>query len=60
MLGNLRAKGGSNWPRTSELAFWKWCSRPRTSKEDPASEWSTGKVQDFIPVVLPFLRVSGR
>lgn len=47
---------GSGWPRAPGLAFWKWCSRPVTSKDEPASELSTWKVRDLLLMTLPLLR----
>lgn len=55
MPGNLRAEG--LWlARAPGLAFWKWCSRPMTSKDEPASELSTWKVRDLVLMTLPLLR----
>lgn len=46
--GKSQSERGSNWPKISVLAFRKWCSRPRTSKGEPVSEWCTGRLENFI------------
>lgn len=59
MPGDLRAEGLC-LAQGIGAGLLEGCSRPMTSKEEPASELSTWKVRDLLLMTLPFLRPSGR